>query len=143
LCRADLVGDPLRAAQTPTYDLPVETGVADPADATTPPRRAGAAPICPVDRRSDHGHRTTPLHGSSLPWDRVPANVQTGARLRDRPQPRAGAFRLSDTALGSVHVNDAQAKPAATDLQFRGFTARRCWASQQGLSGLRNGMRGQ
>src|SRR5215510_11080844 len=84
---------------------------------------------------------TTPLHGSGLPRDRVPANVQTatGAALGER-----GSLDLSDylnDAVGSVHVNQVQANPLMPDLQYRGFLASPLMGTPQGVSVYLDGAR--
>ncbi len=84
---------------------------------------------------------TTPLHGSGLPRDRVPANVQTATAgaLVER-----GSLDLSDylnDAMGSVHVNQVQANPLMPDLQYRGFLASPLLGTPQGMSVYLDGAR--
>jgi outer membrane receptor protein involved in Fe transport len=83
----------------------------------------------------------TPLHGSGLPRDRVPANVQTvtAEAMADR-----GSLDLSqhlNDAVGSVHVNHVQANPLMPDLQYRGFLSSPLLGTPQGLSVYLNGVR--
>jgi len=82
-----------------------------------------------------------PLHGSSLPWDRVPANVQTATGADIARQREPGLSDYLNSALGSVHINDAQGNTLQPDLQFRGFTASPLLGVQQGLSVYVDGMR--
>jgi outer membrane receptor protein involved in Fe transport len=84
---------------------------------------------------------TTPLHGSRLPRDRIPANVQTatGQSISDQHSLDLSAY-LND-ALGSVHVNDVQSNPLQPDLQYRGFVASPVLGAPQGLSTYLDGAR--
>ena len=53
---------------------------------------------------------TTPLHGSRLPKDHVPANVQTisAEDLADHKSLDLSAY--AGESLGSAHINDVQAR---------------------------------
>ncbi|MGR9114612.1 MAG: TonB-dependent receptor [Gammaproteobacteria bacterium] len=83
----------------------------------------------------------TPLFGSEVPIDKIPANIQT-----------VTAFELEDTQsisladylnryLGSVHVNEAQNNPLQPDIYYRGFVASPLLGLPQGLSTYVNGVR--
>jgi iron complex outermembrane receptor protein len=83
----------------------------------------------------------TPLHGSGLPREMFPANVQTvgpaaiaASRSRDLPELLAGE-------LGSVHLNQVQGNPLQADLQYRGFVASPVLGVPQGLSVYLDGVR--
>jgi iron complex outermembrane receptor protein len=84
---------------------------------------------------------TTPLHGSMMASDRVPANVQTATSSA------IGASRSLDIAgfmnesLASVTSNQVQENPLQLDLQYRGFTASPVLGAAQGLSVFLNGVR--
>jgi outer membrane receptor protein involved in Fe transport len=84
---------------------------------------------------------TTPLHGSHLPKDHVPANVQTisAEDLADRKSLDLSAYM--GEALGSVHLNDVQANPLQSDVQYRGFLASPLLGAPQGLSMYLDGVR--
>ncbi|HVV50689.1 MAG TPA: TonB-dependent receptor [Polyangia bacterium] len=84
---------------------------------------------------------TTPVHGSGLPLDQVPANVRsgTGADLADHHSLDLSSY-LSET-MGSVHVNDVQGNPLQPDLQYRGFLASPLLGAPQGLSVFLDGVR--
>jgi outer membrane receptor protein involved in Fe transport len=84
---------------------------------------------------------TTPIHGSRLPRDRVPANVQT---IGGEALAASHSLDLSgyvNTSLGSVTVNETQENPLEPDLQYRGFLASPVVGAPQGLSVYLDGMR--
>jgi outer membrane receptor protein involved in Fe transport len=84
---------------------------------------------------------TTPLHGSGLPKDHVPANVQTVSAedLADHKSLDLSAY--AGEALGSVHLNDVQNNPLQSDVQYRGFLASPLLGAPQGLSMYLDGVR--
>ena len=83
----------------------------------------------------------SPLHGSRLPRDRVPANVQTvtAAALAERRSLDLSAF-MND-ALGSVHMNDVQSNPLQPDIQYRGYLVSPLLGAPQGLAVYVDGVR--
>jgi len=126
--------------------LPATTlGAPDPGEQTPVSTQPAAPPealeATPAPTYQTTVTASTPLHGSSLPWDRVPANIQTasGGDIARNREP--GLSDYLNTALGSVHVNEAQANPQQPDLQFRGFNASPLLGVQQGLSIYVDGMR--
>lgn len=83
----------------------------------------------------------TPLSGSSLPLEKIPAHVQvvTAEKLQD-----AQSISLADYMnryLGSVHINEAQNNPLQPDVYYRGFVASPLLGLPQGLSVYLNGVR--
>lgn len=84
---------------------------------------------------------TTPLHGSGLPLDHVPANVQsvTSAELAERHSLDLSGY-MAETVT-SVSVNDVQANPLQPDLEYRGFLVSPLLGTPQGLSMYLDGMR--
>ena len=82
-----------------------------------------------------------PLHGTRLPRDRVPANVQTidGDALAESHSLDLAAY-LGESA-GSVHVNQVQESPLQPDVQYRGFLASPVLGTPQGVSVFLNGQR--
>lgn len=83
----------------------------------------------------------TPLAGTDLPIDQIPAPVQT-ATARDIDQ--AGALDLSDflkTRLSGVHVNENQENPYQPDLNYRGYTASPLLGTPEGISVYMDGVR--
>jgi len=83
----------------------------------------------------------TPLPGTSLPLDEIPAPVQT-ASARDLEQ--SGALDLSDLLnkrLGAVHVNQNQENPFQPDVNYRGYTASPLLGTPEGISVYMDGVR--
>jgi outer membrane receptor protein involved in Fe transport len=83
----------------------------------------------------------TPLPGTDLPLDEVPAPVQT-ATARDLEQ--TGALDLSDLLnqrLSAVHINQNQENPYQPDLNFRGYTASALLGTPEGISVYMDGVR--
>ena len=83
----------------------------------------------------------SPVTGSDIPLDQIPAPVQTarGADLE-----RSHAADLSgflSRRLGSVHLNEVQGNGFQPDVNFRGFTASPLLGSAQGLSVYLDGVR--
>jgi len=115
-------------------------------------RRAGAAAVAlALLASSAHAEEpptyesvvtaTTPLHGSGLPRDRVPAHVQTAtaAGLAERRSLDLSAY-LNESMAG-VGVNQVQENPLQPDLQYRGFLASPLLGAPQGLAVYVNGVR--
>jgi iron complex outermembrane recepter protein len=84
---------------------------------------------------------TTPVHGSRLPRDRVPANIQTVTAEAIASSRSLDLSEHLNGALGSVHVNQVQSNPLQPDLQYRGFLASPLLGAPQGLSAYINGAR--
>jgi iron complex outermembrane receptor protein len=84
---------------------------------------------------------TTPLNGSGLPVDRVPANVQTatGAGLSKAQSLDLSAYM--DGELGSVHAGQSQGNPLQPELEYRGYLASPLLGAPQGLSVYWGGVR--
>lgn len=84
---------------------------------------------------------TTPLPGTGVSRDQVPANVQTlGSSRLDE----LGASNLPDLmrrSLGSVSVVETQGNPYQMEVNFRGFTASPLLGQPQGLSVFLDGVR--
>ncbi|MDO8844223.1 TonB-dependent receptor [Methylicorpusculum sp.] len=83
----------------------------------------------------------TPLPGSDVPVDKIPANIQT---VTSEQLQNAQAISLAEYLnryLGSVHVNDAQNNPLQPDIYYRGFVASPLLGLPQGLSTYVNGVR--
>jgi outer membrane receptor protein involved in Fe transport len=83
----------------------------------------------------------TPVPGTDVPREHVPANVQVleGATLR-----RSHALSLPEalsTHLPSVNVNEVQGNPYQMDVNYRGFTASPLLGTPQGLSIYQDGVR--
>jgi outer membrane receptor protein involved in Fe transport len=83
----------------------------------------------------------TPLSGTDLPLDEVPAPVQT-ATARDIEQ--SGALDLSDLLnqrLSGVYINENQDNPFQPDVNYRGYTASPLLGTPEGLSVYMDGVR--
>lgn len=84
---------------------------------------------------------TTPITGSGIDRDRVPANVQAATAAE---MDRSNAGDLSSflaRRIGSVHVNEIQNNPFQPDVNYRGFTASPLLGTAQGLSIYLDGVR--
>jgi outer membrane receptor protein involved in Fe transport len=83
----------------------------------------------------------TPLPGTDLPIDEIPAPVQT-ASARDLEQ--SGALDLSDLLnqrLAAVHINQNQENPYQPDVNYRGYTASPLLGTPEGISIYMDGVR--
>jgi outer membrane receptor protein involved in Fe transport len=83
----------------------------------------------------------TPLPGTDLPIDEIPAPVQT-ASARDLQQ--SGALDLSDLLnqrLSGVHINQNQENPYQPDVSYRGYTASPLLGTPEGISVYMDGVR--
>jgi outer membrane receptor protein involved in Fe transport len=84
---------------------------------------------------------TTPLHGSDLPRERVPANVQSVTAEELAEHKNLDLSSYMNEATGSVHVNDVQNSPLQPDFQYRGFLSSPLLGAPQGLSLYLDGVR--
>ncbi len=83
----------------------------------------------------------TPLPGTDLPIDLIPAPVQT-ASARDIEQ--TGSLDLSDLLnkrLNGVHINENQENPFQPDVNYRGYTASPLLGTPEGISVYMDGVR--
>jgi iron complex outermembrane receptor protein len=84
---------------------------------------------------------TSPLLGSGIDRDKVPAATRS---FSDRDLRREGTADLTGTLnreVSGVNVNDVQDNPFQPDLQFRGFDASPLLGTPQGLAIYQNGVR--
>jgi iron complex outermembrane receptor protein len=84
---------------------------------------------------------TSPLLGSGIDRDKVPANARS---FSPTDLGRSGVPDLSGTLsqrVPSVNVNDVQDNPFQPDIQFRGFDASPIQGTPQGLAVYQNGVR--
>lgn len=83
----------------------------------------------------------SPVAGSGVARDLIPAHVQT-ARAADLDRSQAADLsNFLNRRLGSVSLNEMQGNPLQPDVNFRGFTASPLLGSQQGLSLYLDGVR--
>jgi outer membrane receptor protein involved in Fe transport len=83
----------------------------------------------------------TPLPGTDLSIDEIPAPVQT---LDARDLERSGSLDLSDLMnqrLHGVHINQNQENPFQSDVNYRGYTASPLLGTPEGLSVYMDGVR--
>ena len=83
----------------------------------------------------------TPLPGTDLPLQEIPAPVQTASALDLR---QSGALDLSnflDQRLSAVHVNQNQENPFQPDINYRGYTASPLLGTPEGISVYMDGVR--
>jgi outer membrane receptor protein involved in Fe transport len=83
----------------------------------------------------------TPLAGTDLPIDQIPAPVET-ASARDLEQ--SGALDLSDLLnerLSGIHINQNQENPYQPDVNYRGYTASGLLGTPEGISVYMDGVR--
>ena len=114
-----------------------------PSDGAAP---AAAAPTGAAEPSADTGAETvvtatTPLHGSRLPRERVPANVQTVTADAIAARHSLDLTDYMLDALGSVSGNQVQQNPLQPDFQYRGFLASPLLGAPQGLSVYIDGVR--
>ena len=124
-----------------TFPALIALMVADVVPGSVPPP-ADAPRVEPVDATNETVvTATTPLHGSKLPRDHVPANVQTvtADAIAARHSLDLADYMLD--ALGSVSGNQVQQNPLQPDLQYRGFLASPLLGAPQGLSVYIDGVR--
>ena len=121
---------------------PCATAAQTPATSSTPaPASAQDSTPAPSATYSVTVTGATPLEGSQVPVDRIPAAVQTAT---DRDIQQSGAPTLADfmnRRLNAVHVNDVQNNPFQPDVNYRGYTASPLLGTPQGLSVYMDGVR--
>jgi iron complex outermembrane recepter protein len=105
-----------------------------------------APPEQPALPKPDATHETivigtTPVHGSGLPLDQVPANVRIGTGEDLAAHHSLDLSSYMGETMGSVHLNDVQNNPLQPDLQYRGFLASPLLGAPQGLSVFLDGVR--
>ena len=84
---------------------------------------------------------TTPLAGSDLSLQEIPAPVQTATQ---KELDNSGALDPSDLLnrrLGSVNINDNPENPFQQDVNYRGYTASPLLGTPEGISVYVDGVR--
>lgn len=84
---------------------------------------------------------TTPVQGTGIEKNKVPANVQT---IDQQQLLERNPLNLSDvlnSGIGSATVNNVQNNPFQPDVQIRGFTAGPLLGTPQGIAVYQNGVR--
>jgi outer membrane receptor protein involved in Fe transport len=124
-----------------------QTAPAQPPPPPAPPAPAPAeAPPAAPAQESPRSYETvvtptTPLHGSKLPLDHVPANVRSVTAEELAEHHSLDISTYMGEAVGSVNINNVQANPLQPDLQYRGFLASPLLGAAQGLSLYLDGVR--
>jgi outer membrane receptor protein involved in Fe transport len=83
----------------------------------------------------------TPLTGTDLPLDQIPAPVQTatGRDLESSGAPDFSSFL--NRRAGSVNINENQGNPFQPDVNYRGYTASPLLGTPEGISIYMDGVR--
>lgn len=84
---------------------------------------------------------TTPVPGTGVPRDQIPANVQTANDQRLRQLQSLNLPDFLAGQIGSANVNEIQGNPYQMDVNFRGFSASPLLGTPQGISVYQDGVR--
>jgi len=109
--------------------------VVAPPPQVTAPLASTPAPVSNVEVRM------SPVGGSELPIDKVPAGISI---VPSRDIERTGSASITEainTYVPGATINEALGNPLATDLQYRGFSASPLNGTPQGLAIYQNGVR--
>ena len=104
-----------------------------------PPKASAPEPSVPAPPAAEV--RMSPVAGSELPIDKVPAGISV---INARQIERVGSPSITEainTYVPSVTINEALGNALATDLQYRGFSASPLNGTPQGLAIYQNGVR--
>jgi outer membrane receptor protein involved in Fe transport len=83
----------------------------------------------------------TPLQGSGIAAQKIPANIQTVSSEQLEKTQSLSLAEYINRYLGSVSINEAQSNPLQPDIYYRGFAATPVLGLPQGLSTYVNGVR--
>ncbi len=83
----------------------------------------------------------TPLPGSGVAAQKIPANIQTVTSKQLEETQSLSLAQYMTRFLGSVSVNEAQNNPLQPDIYYRGFAATPILGLPQGISTYVNGVR--
>ena len=84
---------------------------------------------------------TTPLPGTGIDRDEVPANVQTLTSSDLRREGSASIVNSLEDQAGSINANDDVVDPFQPDIIYRGFEASPVLGTPEGLAVYQNGVR--
>jgi iron complex outermembrane recepter protein len=133
-----------KASPAPAKTLPVATPPpAAPAPAQTPSPSPGpvAATPTPPAAVGNVEVRMSPVAGSELPIDKVPAAVSVIPSALIERAATASITEVINTYVPGATINEALGNALATDLQYRGFSASPLNGTPQGLAIYQNGVR--
>jgi iron complex outermembrane receptor protein len=110
-----------------------------------PPPDAGTPALKPAEDLSLPAINVvgvTPVMGTGIPLNQVPANVQSfnAQQIEDSDHPYSILDALN-YHMGSVTLSNTEGNPFQQDLNFRGFTASPVLGTPQGLAIYQNGVR--
>jgi outer membrane receptor protein involved in Fe transport len=103
------------------------------------PRVAAAPPATPTP--SPSLYPTTPIPGTGIDADKVPAFVNTVSANQIQDVHSANITESLDKYVPSVGINEVNGNPFTPSLQFRGFVASPVSGTPQGLAVYQNGVR--
>jgi len=83
----------------------------------------------------------TPLQGSAVAIQKIPANIQTVSSEQLEKTQSLSLSEYINRYLGSVSINEAQNNPLQPDIYYRGFAATPILGLPQGISTYVNGVR--
>jgi len=83
----------------------------------------------------------TPMQGSGVAAQKIPANIQTVSKEQLEKTQSLSLAEYINRYLGSVSINEAQSNPLQPDIYYRGFAATPILGLPQGLSTYVNGVR--
>jgi len=101
----------------------------------------GDEPPAPITLPPTEVVRVSPLLGSGIDRDKVPANTRSLSSRDLRSEGPPDLAGTLDRRIGSVTLNAVQNNPFQPDIQYRGFTASPLSGTPQGLAVYQNGVR--
>jgi outer membrane receptor protein involved in Fe transport len=129
-----------RPPPAPAKTLPV----AAPPPAS-PPQAPSAGPVAatspPPASIANIEVRMSPVAGSELPIDKVPAGISVIPSAQIERTASPSITEAINTYVPSATINEALGNALATDLQYRGFSASPLNGTPQGLAIYQNGVR--
>jgi outer membrane receptor protein involved in Fe transport len=106
----------------------------------TPLSRVIILPLAPRASRVDVV-AATPLPGTDLALDQVPAPVQTATAKQIEDSGTLDLSALLNRRLNGVHINENQNNPFQPDVNYRGYTASPLLGTPEGISVYMDGVR--
>jgi iron complex outermembrane receptor protein len=135
---------PLTARADVTPEVPAGSGNASAAGAPAPQDSATAtsgSAIPNAEKLPAIVVQATPLPGTAIDADKVPANVQTLTAADLTRNGSASMTQAMGMQLGSINVDDNLNDPFQPDILYRGFEASPVLGTPQGLAVYQNGVR--
>jgi iron complex outermembrane recepter protein len=126
---------PAAAKSAPVPAPPPPVSVTAPATAPSPAVAPAAAAQAGVEVRM------SPVGGSELPLDKVPAGISIVPSSQIERVASPSITEAINTYVPGATINEALGNALATDLQYRGFSASPLNGTPQGLAIYQNGVR--